>query len=137
MPSKRILHTIQKDSRFASIGWFKTKKRLNYAEFSLPIYESKPIVALIKHDNLEKFNNYRTLKALLNQRKLKTFYIAGQSMGEYADNLLSKHPHSAHAFSGTTVQLVRMLHHNHIDYLRLRGMAAVQTQSRTNGGLTL
>jgi len=119
MPSKRILHTIQKDSTFVSIGWFKTKERLKYAKFSQPIYENAPIVALIRLDNYNKFKHFKTLQGILAQEKFKTGFIAGHSMGEYIDNLISRYPHSAHALSVTTEQLVKMLHSAHIDFCLL------------------
>ncbi|WP_320007748.1 transporter substrate-binding domain-containing protein [Maridesulfovibrio sp.] len=119
MPSNRILHTIQKESSFVSIGWFKTNERLEYAKFSQPIYENKPIVVLIRRDNYDRFQNLDTLQEILEQHKFKTGLIAGHSMGEYVDNLLGKYPQAAHKLSGTTIQLVRMLHSNHIDFCLL------------------
>lgn len=65
MPSKRILHTIKKGGLFASIGWFKTPDREEYANFSLPIYENKPILVLLRRENREQFSKYKTLEELL------------------------------------------------------------------------
>ncbi|WP_321404415.1 transporter substrate-binding domain-containing protein [Maridesulfovibrio sp.] len=119
MPSKRILHTIQKGKNFASIGWFKTPQREKYAKFSLPIYENKPIVVLLRHEDHDQFIKYNTLKELLEQTKFKTGIVAGHSMGGYIDYLLEMHPQSVYTLSGTTQQLVRMLHTGHIDFCLL------------------
>lgn len=119
MPSKRILHTIKKGGSFASIGWFKTPQREKYAKYSLPIYENKPIVVLLKHDNRDKFNKFKTLEELLEQKKFKTGFIAGHSMGGYIDYLHEKYPESFHAFPGNTQQLVKMLHDGRVDFCLL------------------
>ncbi|MFW5498195.1 MULTISPECIES: substrate-binding periplasmic protein [unclassified Maridesulfovibrio] len=119
MPSKRILHTIKKGGLFASIGWFKTPDREEYANFSLPIYENKPILVLLRRENREQFSKYKTLEELLKKSRYKTGLIAGHSMGGYIDYLLQKHPKSFHALSGTTEQLVRMLHDKRIDFCLL------------------
>ncbi|NDV23742.1 ABC transporter substrate-binding protein [Desulfovibrio sp. JC022] len=119
MPSKRILHTIRKGGSFASIGWFKTQDREEYAKFSQPIYKNKPIGIFLRKKDYKKFSRHKTLKELLEQNKFKTGYIAGHSMGKYIDTLLDKHSHSVHALSGTTQQLVRMLHDGSIDFCLL------------------
>ena len=119
MPSKRILHTVKKGGSFASIGWFKTAQREKFAKFSLPIYENKPIVLLVRHENSKLFAKYSTLEELLAQKKFKTGFVAGHSMGGYIDYLLEKYPESFHALSGTTQQLVKMLHDGRIDFCLL------------------
>ncbi|WP_320176047.1 transporter substrate-binding domain-containing protein [Maridesulfovibrio sp.] len=119
MPSKRILHTLKKGGPFASIGWFKTPEREEYAKFSLPIYENKPILVLLRKEDREQFSKYNTLEELLKQSKYKTGLIAGHSMGGYIDYLLTKHPQAFHALSGTTQQLVRMLYDKRIDFCLL------------------
>ncbi|WP_421901462.1 substrate-binding periplasmic protein [Maridesulfovibrio sp.] len=126
MPSKRILHTIKKGGPFASIGWFKTAQREKYAKFSLPIYENKPIVVLVKKENRELFAKYNKLEEILAQKKFKTGYIAGHSMGGYIDYLLEKYPESFHALSGTTQQLVKMLHDGRIDFCLLAPVEIVR-----------
>ncbi|NDV28219.1 ABC transporter substrate-binding protein [Desulfovibrio sp. JC010] len=119
MPSKRILHTIKKGGNFASIGWFKTRERKEYAKFSLPIYENEPFGLLLRTEDHKKFYKFRTLKDVLAQDQFKTGYVAGHSMGEYVDRLLRQHPQSVHSLSGTTQQLIKMLHNGKIDFCLL------------------
>ncbi|WP_319761001.1 transporter substrate-binding domain-containing protein [Maridesulfovibrio sp.] len=119
MPSKRILHTLKKKRAFASIGWFKTPQREKYAKFSLSIYENKPIVVLLRQEDHEAFAKYSTLEKLLKENKFKTGLIAGHSMGGYIDYLLKKYSRAVHLLSGTTEQLVKMLHDGHIDFCLL------------------
>lgn len=119
MPSKRILYRIRNGHQIASIGWFKTAARENFAKFSIPIYQNKPIGILFRKKDERKFKDYNTLRDILQKTSLKVGLISGHSEGKYIDSLISGSPANTSYISGKQEQLVKMLKAGRFDFCLL------------------
>lgn len=91
MPSKRILLEMQaKGSQLCSFGWFKNSEREAFAQFTLPIFQDNPLVAVMLKKNAPLFAGKTTLKDLAADKALTLGAVAGWSYGEYVDGVLKQ-----------------------------------------------
>lgn len=119
LPSQRVLKSIKRRQYIASIGWFKTKQRETYANFSLPIYTNHPVGALINKKTADRFTSFKTLKKIMQSDKFTLGLIAGHSEGGYIDSLTKAYPHKIQFITGRQTQLVKMLHASRLDLVLL------------------
>ena len=89
MPPKRILLEMREpESRLCSFGWFKNPEREAFAKFTLPIFQDKPLVALILKKNAARFASKALLKEVVADTSLTLGVVAGWSYGDYVDGLI-------------------------------------------------
>lgn len=119
MPSGRILSAMRSDAQVASIGWFKTAEREQFARFSLPIYVNKPQVAVFPIQRAARFEPYSTLRAILRNSGLVMGVVAGHSEGEYVDGLRRSKPRHVAEIAAEEANLVRMLAAGRVDFILL------------------
>ncbi len=88
-------------SPHCSIGWFKNSQREEFAKFSRPIYQDKPIELLIRKSGLARIGKEHTLAAIFNNNSLIFARNIHYSYGEYIDGLLGeKEPNSSLTVKG-------------------------------------
>jgi len=85
LPVKRIFAYLEKDIPACSPGWYYTEKRSKIFKYTLPIYESKPIVAVVNSDKWNYKNRFCSLKKLL-LSNLKLGLISGFNYGKVLEN---------------------------------------------------
>ncbi len=90
IPVKRIFTYLKKEEFSCSPGWFFTKERSKIFKYTLPIYESKPIVAII---NAKKWKNHSTICSIdkLLKLNLTLGLISGFKYGKVIENKLREY----------------------------------------------
>ncbi len=116
-PPKRIIHDIRSGRPVASLGWFKTPDREQFAHFSVPLYVNKPSCILYLSENKNKFRKFETLEALMKSNAHTLGRIEGFSDGPYVDALLGKYPDRVEEVAADSVRLVNMLKIGRFDYM--------------------
>lgn len=119
VPAKRILHEIQSDRPAASLGWFKTPERQQFANFSLPIYVNRPAEVFLLRENEHKFRPYDSLEGLLQSGQFFLGRVQGFSEGPRVDAMLAKYEHKTVQVAADTVRLLKMLESKRFDFILL------------------
>lgn len=119
VPVKRILHDIQTGEPVASLGWFKTPEREEFARFSLPIYVNRPVGVFFLREKEELFRPYETLEALMASGKCSIGRVSGLSDGPQIDAMLAKYPDRIVNVTADSVRLVKMLESGRFDFFLL------------------
>ena len=117
VPAKRILHELQGDRPAASLGWFKTPEREQYALFSLPIYVNRPVVALFLREHESKFRPFSTLEGLLQSGQFIFGRVQGFSEGAQLDAMLEKYRDKTVQVATDSVRLLKMLESRRVDFM--------------------
>ena len=117
MPAKRILHEIQSDRPAASLGWFKTLEREQFAQFSLPIYVNRPVGVFFLRENEEKFRPYDTLEGLLQSGRVFFGRVQGLSEGPQLDGMLAKYEDKTVQVAADSIRLLKMLESKRFDFM--------------------
>jgi polar amino acid transport system substrate-binding protein len=119
VPSKRILHDMQIGRPLASLGWFKTPEREEFARFSRPIYVNRPVGVFFLREKEDLFRPYETLEALMASGKFTIGRVAGLSDGPEIDALLAKYPDRIVDVTADSIRLVKMLETGRFDFFLL------------------
>jgi len=119
VPAKRILNDIQTGQPVASLGWFKTPEREEFARFSRPIYVNRPVGVFFLRDKEELFRPYETLDALMASGKFTIGRVSGFSDGPQIDAMLAKYPDRIVNVTADSVRLVKMLESGRFDFFLL------------------
>ena len=119
VPVKRILQDIQTGQPVASLGWFKTPEREEFARFSLPVYINRPVGVFFLREKEELFRPYETLEALMASGKLRMGRVAGLSDGPQIDAMLARYPDRIVQVTADSVRLVKMLKTDRFDFFLL------------------
>lgn len=119
VPVKRILQDIQTGEPVASLGWFKTPEREDFARFSLPIYINRPVGVFFLREKEELFRPYETLEELMASGKFLIGRVAGLSDGPIIDAMLARYPDRIVSVTADSVRLVRMLETGRFDFFLL------------------
>jgi polar amino acid transport system substrate-binding protein len=117
MPAKRILHEVQSDRPAASLGWFKTPEREQFAFFSLPIYANRPVGVFFLRENEDKFRPYDTLEGLLQSGHFFFGRVQGLSEGRYLDGMLAKYEDKTVQVTTDSIRLLKMLESRRFDFM--------------------
>lgn len=119
VPSKRILHDMQIGLPVASLGWFKTPEREEFARFSRPVYVNRPVGVFFLSEKEKLFRPYETLEALMASGKFTIGRVAGLSDGPEIDALLAKYPDRIVDVTADSIRLVKMLETGRFDFFLL------------------
>lgn len=119
VPAKRILLDIQTGQPVASLGWFKTPEREEFARFSLPIYINRPVGVFFLREKEDLFRPYKTLEALMADGKLLMGRVAGLSDGPQIDAILAKYPDRIVHVTADSVRLTKMLESGRFNFFLL------------------
>ena len=118
LPPNRIIDEIKKKhNQHCSIGWLKILEREQFAKFSLPIYQNKPIVVLINNEEKKYFSTFETLKNLFSDKSKTLLRLSGFSYGAYIDNLIKSTAPSIQSISGKQAQLAMLIKHRKGNYM--------------------
>jgi polar amino acid transport system substrate-binding protein len=118
LPAKRALKRVRRPHELhCSIGWFKTPEREKFANFTLPIYQNRPLAIVVKKKNSSKLENYSTLKDIFLDKKLTSTRIDGFSYGTFVDKLIKELSPEFYTITGEQQQLIRMLAKERMTYL--------------------
>jgi polar amino acid transport system substrate-binding protein len=117
MPAKRILNELQTSQPAASLGWFKTPEREQFALFSLPVYVNRPVEVFFLRENEEKFRPYDRLEALLQSGEFFYGRVQGLSEGAQLDAMLLKYENRTVQVASDTVRLLKMLESGRVDFM--------------------
>jgi polar amino acid transport system substrate-binding protein len=117
IPAKRILHEIQSGRPAASLGWFKTPEREQFALYSLPIYVNRPVGVFFLRENEDKFAPYDTLEGLLQSGRFLFGRVQGFSEGALLDDMLERHMDKTVQAATDSVRLLKMLESRRFDFM--------------------
>ncbi|MUM76069.1 transporter substrate-binding domain-containing protein [Pseudodesulfovibrio sp. F-1] len=109
MPAKRILQLMHSEEPVCSIGWFKTPQREQYAQFSRPIYQNKPLEVLYLINNNDIWDSTHTLAGILADHSISLGVLEGYSLGAPVDEAIARARPGMARVNGDYAQLVRML----------------------------
>lgn len=117
VPAKRILHEIKGGRPAASLGWFKTSEREQFAHFSMPIYVNRPAEVFFLRENEQKFRPYDSLEGLLQSGQFLLGRVQGFSEGAQLDRMLAKYEHKTVQAAADSVRLLKMLESRRFDFM--------------------
>jgi polar amino acid transport system substrate-binding protein len=117
VPAKRILHELQSDRPAASLGWFKTPEREEFALFSLPIYVNRPVEVFFLREHEGKFRPYSTLEGMLQSGQFVLGRVQGFSEGAELDVMLGKYRDKTVQVATDSVRLLKMLESRRFDFM--------------------
>ncbi len=116
IPPKRQLQRIKSDRPCeCALGWFKTPERERYAKYSLPIYQDKPQVALVKSSNYQ-FTDGQTLPEVLSNPNLKLLVRDGYSYGQFIDEKLRQYHPSTKKVAYDNFKMLELIYYRRYDY---------------------
>jgi polar amino acid transport system substrate-binding protein len=117
VPAKRILHELQSGRPGASLGWFKTPEREEFALFSLPIYINRPVGVFFLRENESRFSPYSTLEGVLQSGQFVLGRVQGFSEGPELDAMLEKYKDKTVQVAADSVRLLKMLESRRCDFM--------------------
>jgi len=117
MPAKRILQELHSLTPVASVGWFKTPEREEFARFSLPIYQNKPMAILYLSRLESRFSGKEHLADVLKDKTLELGMLEGYSLGAIVDDSIRQEKPRTRKVVGEYPQLVGMLGMGRFDYI--------------------
>lgn len=118
-PSKRVLSAMREGQPVASLGWFKTAEREEFARFSLPVYVNLPLHAAVLRQHSSQFLGYSTLHDLLASGRFVVGRIDGHSYGDAVDLILDAYPRQSVFVAADQERLLTMLEAERFDFLLL------------------
>ncbi len=115
-PAARQLDIIRNnEAKSCAAGWFKTPERETFGQFSLPIYQDKPFVAITRADNT-LLGEMETLERVLKERRLQALVKDGYSYGPYIDDHLRRFTPRQVTTTADNQNLMRMIQTYRADY---------------------
>lgn len=115
-PATRQLDIIKNNTDAScAAGWFKTPEREAFGQFSLPIYQDKPFVAITRADNT-LLGETETLERVLQERRLQVLVKDGYSYGPYIDSHLRRLAPRQVITTADNQSLMRMIQTYRADY---------------------
>lgn len=118
VPPSRILYYIEHSPNpYCSIGWFKTKKREDFAVFSLPFYRNKPLVVLTIKDHQQRIEQHATIKDVFSDRELILGMIDSFSYGTVMDEWINNYSPRSHEISTNQISLPKLILNSRASYM--------------------
>ena len=133
MPPKRIMKEI-KDARnvHCSVGWFKKPEREEFATFSLPIYQDRPVTILTTKKQKHLFASHTTLREVFSDKSLIMATMSAFSYGSYIDQLMKDASPKTHEISSKQNLLPKLIMKGRAAYI-LAAPEEVETLVRSAG----
>ncbi len=114
--SKRQLETIRHNrAAVCSPGWFKKPDREVFAKFSLPIYQDKPQVIIMRPAD-HRLLKHTKVSDLIADPKYRIGVKLGYSYGPFFDDLLTKHSPKTISTAQNLDGMAKMLQGRRFDY---------------------
>jgi len=102
----------------AALGWFKTEERMRFAEFSKPIYQDQPVVALTRADDARLPSGQLIAGAITNSN-IRILVKEGYSYGLRLDYFIAATKPNREITSGDNQSMLRMIAAGRADYFLL------------------
>ena len=115
LPAKRVLSYLKTSTKACSPGWFFTDNRAKIFKYTLPIYRSLPIVAVINKKKWKKGVKSVSIDNLL-KMNLSLALKSGFKYGEIIEKKLKKYPGKIKKYTIKTDNLLKMIVVGRIDY---------------------
>ncbi len=115
LPVKRILSYLKTSTKACSPGWFYTDKRAKIFKYSLPIYQSKPFVAVINKAKWKKTVKEISINELL-KFNLVLGLKSGFNYGEIIEKAIAKYHGKIERYTVNADNLLNMIATGRIDY---------------------
>ncbi|GAB6887614.1 hypothetical protein JCM13304A_11120 [Desulfothermus okinawensis JCM 13304] len=115
-PNRIIVSFKKGDKGLCSPGWFKTKNRLKWAKFSLPIFENRPLVVLTGKWNQRLIKKHK-LTDIFRDRSCTWGKINNFSYGEEVEGYQRIFRPKIVNVDGTQLDLIRMLRFKRFSYM--------------------
>ncbi len=120
MSVKRAISLLKEPAatpHYCSLGWYKTKERQGFAQFSAVLYRNRPLVALSTVTNAPQLAGYKTLAAAFANKELIFGRADGFSYGDIIDGLIARLKPRTDTTNPKHEQLVRMLAKGRFSYV--------------------
>jgi polar amino acid transport system substrate-binding protein len=117
-PSSRVEPSLKNRDFAVGLGWFKNPTREEWANFSDPIYQDLPSVAIVNNSKLAVTGQETTLTKLLTLN-LTMGTIDGFSHGSFADSLITQLNPKTEKLIGEQANLVAMVARGRADFMLL------------------
>jgi polar amino acid transport system substrate-binding protein len=119
LPPAQQLHRMREGAELsAGVGWIANAERRRFAQFSLPLYQDGPLVALARSDDA-RFRDGLRLEELLAQPALTLLVKDAYSYGPEVDALLARLQPRRLSTPAPNDAMLRMLHERRADYFLL------------------
>ena len=115
LPVKRVILYLQQPVLACSPGWYFTKKRAKHFKYTLPIYESKPIVAVVNSGKWGKRRNMVSLYALFSLN-MELGLISGFKYSELLERFFRKHSEYIKKYTMPVDKLLKLILTGRVDY---------------------
>lgn len=117
--SRAALKQVELDSRpLCATGWFKNTDRERYAKYTLPIYQDRVRVTIVRANDAA-VRRHTTFSGLMSDSSLKVGLKKGYSYGSYVDSLLKEKSPRIIMTNQDEEGMVRMLTGKRFDYFML------------------
>ena len=116
MPSARVEPSLRNRDYAAGLGWFKNPAREEWANFSAPIYQDLPNVAVVNKSKAATLGSQVTMSNLM-KSGLTLGVIDGFSYGTFADTAIAQEKPKTEKIVGEQATLVAMVARGRADYL--------------------
>lgn len=116
VPASRQLDLIRDNTRpAAAIGWFRTEERAEFAVFSQPIYQDKPLVVVTRKDNTAILADM-SLEALFSDRSQAMLAKESYSYGVGLDEAMALFSPRRQSTSADNAATLLMISEGRADY---------------------
>lgn len=115
LPVKRVLKEIKWGHYGCGVGWFRLAARQDYADFSLPLYQSQPLALVVNHLRAGGLPARPSLGQVLTSG-LTRGAVAGYAYGQEVDDLLARLRPPTVTITGTSENMLRMVASGRCDY---------------------
>lgn len=116
LPAKRhMLYLENNRGKFGTIGWYKTKERVEFAKYSEHIYQNKTRIALARKDNKKIVSNL-PLAEILSGRNLTLLIKSGYSYGTFIDEAIAKFNPDRKEITTDSIGMIKLIHGRRYDY---------------------
>ncbi|MCP4020310.1 MAG: transporter substrate-binding domain-containing protein [Desulfobacteraceae bacterium] len=118
IPPSRIMLFLKKSKEAScSVGWFKNKDREDFANFSLPIYQNKPLVILTAKSKASLFETHKSIREVFSDRHLILTVVDSFSYGTKLDEFINKYTPNVHTINTRQNLLPRLILANRTSYM--------------------
>lgn len=115
-PAGRQLEVIRDNKAVTcAVGWFKTQERLQFAKYSLPVYQDKPFVGVTRSDN-SLLGERENLELVFQESRLRLLVKSGYSYGAYIDKNIIRYEPWVITTTADNSEMLHMLRDHRADY---------------------
>ncbi|XOB63235.1 hypothetical protein ACMC56_05355 [Campylobacterota bacterium DY0563] len=116
-PSKRHLYEIKANiNKICAVGWFKNIQREEFAKFSYPLYQDKPLGIISRNENKNILKNI-SIDDLLKNKNLSLLTKASYSYGKFLDEKIKKYKTKNKIVYTDNKKMISMIAAKRADYL--------------------